>query len=259
MSFPEFIDIEGFEFSKGLINQAKISLSTEYNFTVRINGSPYTEIACSGSDLEYFAIGHMLSNNIIKTKDDIREVIIDEDKKEINIITDLNDGMLERLLSIKFIASGCGQAGKVAKTAVINKVLPTLEASTVINTMVNFLHYSSEHKYAHGSHSSALYTLNGEMTAFFEDIGRHNAIDKAVGFSIKNSLTLRDKMIVSTGRISSEIVHKSINAGIPVILSRSSTTSLGYELAVKHNLILIGRIRPSRFIIYHGRNNILAT
>jgi FdhD protein len=257
MSFPEYIDINGFEYSKGAITPVKISLSTEYTFTVLINGSPYTEVACSGSDLEYFAIGHMLSNNIIKTIDDIREVIINEEKKELNIVTDMNEGMLERLLSVKFIASGCGQAGKVADTAIINTNLTTLEALTVINTMKDFLHYSNEHKVAHGTHSCALYYVKGEKIAYFEDIGRHNAVDKSIGFALKNSLDLKDKMIVSTGRISSEIVHKSINAGIPVIISRSSTTSLGYELALKHNVILIGRVKASSFIIYNGKNFII--
>jgi FdhD protein len=257
MSFPEFMDIDGFQYSDSVINPVKISLSTEYTFTVLINGSPYTEVACSGSDLEYFAIGHLLSNNIIKTKDDVLNVVIDEDKKELNIITDLNEGMLERLLSVKFIASGCGQAGKVAKSAVINTTLPVLGAATVIEIMTNFLHYSNEHKYAHGSHSCALYSVKGEMIAFFEDIGRHNAVDKSIGYAMKNSMDLRDKIVVSTGRISSEIVHKSINAGLPAIISRSSTTSLGYELAYKHNVILIGRVRRTGFLIYHGKDYIL--
>jgi FdhD protein len=254
MSLPEFIEVKGFEYSKGVINPVTIPLSTEYTFSLRINGSPYTEIACSGSDLEYFAIGHLLSNNIIKLKDDVQDIIIDENKKEINIITDLNERMLERLLTVKFIASGCGQAGNVGNSAAINTTLPKLEASIIINTMKEFLHYSNEHKIAHGSHSCALYSINGEMIAYFEDIGRHNAVDKSIGFAVKNTMDLYDKMIVSTGRFSSEIVHKSVNAGVPAIISRSSTTSLGFELAVKHNVILIGRVKANSFIIYNGND-----
>jgi FdhD protein len=256
MPLPEFIDVKGFEYSKGSLNPLTISLSTEYAFSVRINGSPYTEIACSGSDLEYFAIGHLLSNNIISSKDDVRDIVIDEDNKEINIITDLSERMLERLLSVKFIASGCGQASKSVDPAAIITSHPVLNASIILESMKTFLHHSDHQNSAHGAHSCALYSVNGRMIAYFEDIGRHNAVDKSIGFAIKNTLDLHDKMIVSTGRISSEIVHKSINAGVPAVISRSSTTSLGYELAVKHNLILIGRVKATGFLIYNGKDYI---
>ncbi len=98
MGLPEYYDIQAFEYLKGAINPVKISLSTEYTFTLHINGSPYTEVASSGSDMEEFAIGHLLSNGIIRSRDDIADIIIDESKKEINIVTDLNEKMLERLL-----------------------------------------------------------------------------------------------------------------------------------------------------------------
>jgi FdhD protein len=256
MSLSEYYNIHGYEFSKNSINPINISLSSEYIFTVSINGSPYAEIACSGSGMEDFAIGHLLSNNIIKTKKDILNIIINEDSKEINIITDTNEEMLERLLSVKFIASGCAQAGKVRNTATVNTSLPEISATVIISSLHALLHHTQHYNLTHGAHSSAIYSVKGEMTAYFEDIGRHNAVDKAIGFALRNEIDLKDKMVVSTGRLSSEIVHKSINAGIPAIITRSSTTTLGYELAVKHNVILVGRVKRTGFVIYNGKDSI---
>jgi FdhD protein len=257
MPLPEYNTIHAHEFSDGSLNPVEISLSTEFAFTVLINGSPYAEIACSGSDLEYFAIGHMLANDIIVSKNDIADIVIDEDKKQINIITDMNDIILERLLSVKFIASGCGQANKVEDSGIRIPVLPGIKSSVIIKNMHSFLRHSNNYHLTHGAHSSAIYSINGELTAYFEDIGRHNAIDKAIGFAVKNEISFSDKMIVSTGRLSSDIVHKSIVAGVPAVVSRSSTTTLGYEMAAKHNLILIGRVKPKGFVIYNGNENIL--
>lgn len=252
MALPDCREIQVFKYVDGTITSIKISLSCEYVFTVRINGSPYSEVACSGSGIKDFAVGYMFSNNIISLKNDILDISIDESRKEINITTDLNEKILNKLLSIKFVASGCGQGSKIINDELTNINLPTLNASLIIKIMSEFIHHSDIHKLTHGVHSSALYSIKGEMIAFYDDIGRHNAIDKLIGFSVQKSILLDDKIMVSTGRLASEIVLKAINARIPVIISMASTTTRGFELASKYNIILIGRARGSSFIVFNG-------
>lgn len=88
------------------------------------------------------------------------------------------------------------------------------------------LTYSREHEATHGVHSAALYSHAGERLVFFDEIGRHNAIDKVIGYAAINGLTIEDKMICSTGRISREIAFKFINARAPVLITRASPTTL---------------------------------
>ncbi|MFH0974506.1 MAG: formate dehydrogenase accessory sulfurtransferase FdhD [Spirochaetota bacterium] len=256
MPLPEYKDIDVNKYSRGRIKPFTIPLSSEYTFTMHINGTPYAEIACSGSGMEEFAIGHLLSNSIIRSNDDIREVVIDENGKEINIITGPNAKIPEKTLPVKFIASAGGKTRKGINSDLINTILPIVKASTIIKIMDKFVNHSNLHDLTHGVHSSGLYSADGEMLAFYDDIGRHNAVDKSLGFAIKNSINLHDKMIILTGRLASEIVYKAINAGVPVIISRASTTTRGFELAVKHNIILIGRVRTNSFIIFNGKDNI---
>jgi FdhD protein len=253
MALPDYTEINVFQYSKGEIKQVKFPLSFEYAFTMHINSNPYAEVACSGSGIEDFAIGHLLSNSIISSKNDIRDVAIDENKKEINIITGPNAKIPEKNQPVKFIASAGGKTRKGVNSDLINTALPEVKASTIVKIMSEFVNHSDLHDLTHGVHSSGLYTADGEMLAFYDDIGRHNAVDKSLGFAIKNSINLHDKMIVLTGRLASEIVSKVINAGVPVIISRASTTTRGFELAVKHNIIMIGRVRESSFIIFNGK------
>ena len=102
-----------------------------------------------------------------------------------------------------------------------------------------------------------LYSLDGERIVFFDDIGRHNAMDKVIGHAALNGISLEDKMICSTGRISSEIAFKIITAGAPVLISRASPTTLGVELLRRYNILSIIRAVGRRFFVVNGKDSIL--
>ena len=100
-----------------------------------------------------------------------------------------------------------------------------------------------------GIHSAALCTPEG-VVYFCEDIGRHNAVDKIIGLCLKNSVTIEDKILVTSGRISSEILVKTAKLGIPILISRAAPTTLSIELADKLGITLIGFVRGRRFNVY---------
>jgi FdhD protein len=259
MEPPDFIGIDAYEYSMGSVTPIDVNVSAEYPVTIMINDNPYVVIATSGSDLEALAIGHLVSEGIINSIDEIREIDIRGDRFEINIKTEINDEILERLFKVHSIASGCGH-GRNASHQVDKKIVtpPPIEAEVIISSMRTFLRSSVLHKRTRGVHSSALYTIKGDKLIFFDEIGRHNAIDKIVGYALKNNIPLTDKMIFSTGRLSSEIVYKALYASAPIIVSKASPTSLAVELARKYNIVMIGKVRSDSFCIFNGLESIKA-
>lgn len=258
MSLPEQITLTAHRYTEGRIEEVPVPVSTEYHVTLSINNNPVVSIACSGTDLELLALGHLIGEGIITSPDEIEEISIDEEKREINVRTKTSDEIIERLFRIHSIASGCGQGRMSNPDEILPRMinLPTIDAITILNCMHTFLQSSELHKKTRGVHSAALYTINGDQLIFFDEIGRHNAIDKIIGHVKKTAIPLEDKMIFSTGRLSSEIVYKTIYAAAPVLLSKSSPTSASVTLARKYNIILIGNVRKKQFTIFHGYENI---
>lgn len=127
-----------------------------------------------------------------------------------------------------------------------------VDADTVCSIMVEFLGHSDTHGRTHGVHGAALYRSSGEMVAFFEEIGRHNAVDKLLGYALTTDLPLHDCLVVSTGRISSEITVKSIMVGVPAIVSRSAPTTRSVDLARKYGMLLASGVRRSSLLATSG-------
>jgi FdhD protein len=108
-----------------------------------------------------------------------------------------------------------------------------------------------------GLHAAALFDRSGSMIAIFEDIGRHNAVDKAIGRALQTDhLPLSDAILVVSGRGGFEIVQKALVAGVPVVASVSAPSSLAVQLAREFNLTLVGFLRGRRFVLYSGEDRI---
>lgn len=233
------------------------SISMEYSVTLSINGSPYIIIACSGSDMREMAVGHLISEGIVVSPDEIRNVEFDPAIPAINVVTDMNDRILDSLMRLRRMPSGCGQGAGVLDTDTVAARNPVrIGASTILTSMREFLAHSSVHKLTRGVHSAALYTAGGGLIAFFDEIGRHNAVDKVLGHAMLAGIDLADKLVLTTGRISSEIIIKLLRTAASTIISRSSPTSLSYELARRHGMTMIGRVRGNAFCAFNGHEHI---
>jgi len=110
-----------------------------------------------------------------------------------------------------------------------------------------------------GVHSSALMHKSGEIIVFREDVGRHNAADKILGFCINKNITMEDKIFLTSGRISSEIVGKVAHMQIPILISRAAPTSLAIDIAEELGLTVLGFVRGKRANIYTNAQRILIT
>lgn len=253
---PVYSEYDAWEYSSGIFSPVSVRVSMEYSLTLSINGNHYLSVACSGSDLRELAVGHLASEGIIQSEDEIENIEIDYDTPLVNIVTRESDYMTEKLFRLRSIPSGCGSHAMVMEyTKGYVRSRMQLNAENILPLMREFLNYSEHHKMTRGVHSAGLYTSTGERLSFFDEIGRHNAVDKVIGDAFLRKIPLNDKILASTGRISGEITVKALSSNIPVIISRSQPTSITIELARKYGLIIIGRIRASSFTAFHGRES----
>ena len=246
------------EYREGGFAEVSLPFSAEYAVTLKINGSPFVTMACSGSYLKEHMVGYLITEGMISDPDQIKKIDVDEARLKGKVIL-AKDGILaEKLESIKTITAAGGRAKKNWPSGrLIRKKLPQVGANMILQSMSEFLSYSREHETTHGVHSAALYSLDGERLVFFDEIGRHNAIDKVIGHAAIQGISLEDKMICSTGRISSEIAFKIINARAPVLISRASPTTLSVQLLRRFNILSVIRAVNGRFFVVNGKENIL--
>jgi len=257
MTLPihNFIDVH--EYTGSDIVPVSVPVSAEYAFTFMLNGNPYMTFASSGSGLESYALGHLISEGIVTGKQDIKSITVNEEERIINIVPH-NDRNISRKLSelVNVTAAGGKSRRELPPRDRERRELPVVDARIICRCAGDFLAYSNEHDLTHGVHSAALFGLAGDRKAFFDDIGRHNAVDKIIGFAAAGEISWNENMLFTTGRISSEITFKIINSDASVLVSRASPTSFAVELARMYNLLVIARARGAGFWIINGRDRV---
>ena len=261
MALPEVVTVRADDYAQGIFSSVEAPVVAEYPVTLLINGSPFITIACSGTDLELLALGHLMAEGIIKSPEEIEAIKVDEANLVIDVETGLDEELMERLFRVHTISSGCGQGGTSLEANAKKKLEttpPFLKPEVICSCVTEFLRTSDLHKKTGGVHSAALYSIDGKRIVFFNEIGRHNAVDKLIGYAVRKSLSLDEAMILSTGRLSSEIISKAIAAKTPVVVSKASPTSLSVEMARESGIVMIGNVRGRKFRVYSGREWIQA-
>jgi len=212
--------------------------------SIYINNTLYTRLSCSPAEIEYLGLGFLLTEGIIK--DDIK---FDYEVKNLEFYLTIDRDIKPTGYILR--SSGCG-GGEF--TFCIQE-LPQIDSPFKLKIQrlpelfETFNKKSKVFKLTGGVHAAAI--SDGENILFFsEDIGRHNAVDKVIGKAFLNGVNFGTTVLLSSGRISLEIVKKAIIAGIPVVISRSAPTSLAVQTASAKNLTLIGFLRGKRFNIY---------
>ncbi len=156
---------------------------------------------------------------------------------------------------VQLIRSGCGRTD--VRTLIGNLVPVEADVRIRLETLVRLpgqiTRQQAAYRAAGGIHAAAVFDIDGRLVVVCEDIGRHNAVDKAVGYCLLRGISVRDKVLVSTGRASYDMVAKGVRLGLPIIVSISSPTSLAVELAEMLNCTLLGYLRGKRLNVYtHG-------
>lgn len=222
-----------------------------------INGSLYAIFHCLPSQIKELIIGHLLTGNIIESVNDILEMEFSGKNVYVKLSEEKD---LNTLGKPMFIATFCSggilqpHTLKAAQKLRFNKVRFSAEAILKAVGMLNSR--SSVFRASGGTHAALLIDERNEIVAFAEDIGRHNAIDKVIGEAAIKNVDFNRLILASTGRLSSEIVVKAIQIGIPILVSLSAPTSMGVRIAKAFGLTLIGFARGRRFNIYSSPDRI---
>ncbi len=218
-------------------------------------------ISCLPGMEKELACGYLLSNGIISSQKDILFCEFSESCETVQV--EISSDLLDKSnFSRKYVTSGCGAGLQVILTDNIiplKNSLTTFLSSKIISAVTELQHASQLFRETGGVHSVALCDKNGIIIVRADDIGRHNAFDKIVGYCLlKNEIDIKNCFAVCTGRLSSEIVIKAWRLQIPLIVSRSAPTSRGVDLAEKGNVGLVAFARSGKFNIYHGKAMIIS-
>jgi FdhD protein len=229
------------------------AVAREFMLTIFLNGQELITLLCSPKDLKYLAAGFLVSEGLIKSIDEIKKIEVDEWEGVARVETAKPVEADSRFFAKRLITSGCGGGATFYSTAdiAVSKVESRMKISPdIVFTLVkDFQHHSEVYLSTHGVHSAALCDKNN-MVVFNEDIGRHNAIDKVFGKCFLENINTKDLTIISSGRLSSEILHKVAKRDIPIVISISSPTSLGVKIAENYGITLIASVRGNKFDVY---------
>jgi FdhD protein len=227
----------------------------EHSLTITLNSQELVTLLCSPEKLDYLAVGFLFSEGLIKTKEDIGKISIDKTHGMVRVVTTEEVKILQTTTSSRLIASSGGRGiFPYGINQWENKIDSQLRISPVeiFNLLEGFVHRSEVFESTGGVHSAALSDTKG-ILFFSEDIGRHNAIDKVFGECLLKGIPTDDHIVLTSGRVSSEIVHKVVKRNIPILISKSAPTTKGIKLADELALTLIGFAREGRMNVYTHR------
>jgi FdhD protein len=235
------------------IEQKKDVVTVEEPLTLFLNGKELVTLLYSPSHAEQLAVGFLFSEGIIRKSDDIEGMRFYEGKGVVNIDLKENGAPKDRSAS-RLVTSGCAGGTSFYRNQDLEDLSKissktTFNRAEIIALMREMGRRSNLFRETGGVHSSAL-ARKGELVLFREDIGRHNAIDKIIGECFLQEIPFDDALLMTSGRISSEIARKAGITGIPVIVSRSAPTSLALRMAKELDLTIVGFARGKRMNIY---------
>ncbi|EOB1205721.1 formate dehydrogenase family accessory protein FdhD [Photobacterium damselae subsp. damselae] len=235
-------------------------IACEHPLTVYLNWIEIVTLMTLGERPSALVLGYLKNQGFIEDIDAIESVIIDWDTNSAAVITKENTDGVSKTLEKKTVTSGCGQGtmyGNVMKKLEgVTLPQPQISQAKLYQLLEALTHHNETYKAAGAVHGCAV-CKDTEILSFVEDVGRHNAVDTLAGEMWLKDETGNDKIFYTTGRLTSEMVIKVAQMGIPVLLSRSGATQMGYELAQKLGITMIARAKGHRFQVYSGMDNLI--
>ena len=248
---------------KGIDHDGKpieTSVVVERSLTLFLNSQEIVTMMTIGDYPEYLALGFLLNQNMLLADDEITGIDHD-DELEIVVVRTKRETDYEEKLKKKVRTSGCAQGTAFGD---LMENFEDIELSKDARLRTSWLYAltrkintsPSLYLKAGAIHGSVL-CREDEPLIYMEDVGRHNAVDKIAGYMFLEGITPEDKIFYTTGRLTSEMIIKTVQMRLPILISRSGFTSWGVDLAREANLTLIGRARGKRFVALAGEERIV--
>src|SRR5262249_10312108 len=227
--------------------------------TIFLNGQEIVTAMTINDYPEYLALGYLLNQNMLRSNDVVSGIDYDEELAVVVVRTERKTNY-EKKLKKKVQTSGCAQGTVFGDFVGGVEGVPLPQAELRPSWLYGLTHKINPTPSLYleaGAFPGCVLAHEDKPLVYMEDVGRHNAVDKIAGFMFKYGVSAHDKIFYTTGRLTSEMVIKTVRMAIPIIISRSGFTAWGVELARKANLTLIGRARGKRFVALAGEGRIV--
>lgn len=236
-------------------NSRELQIAAERPLTIYLDRTEVVTLMTLGTQPELLTLGYLKNQGIIKDLEAIKSVQVDWDVNAAVVTTFAEDTAWQDKLKNRTVTTGCGQGtifGNIMEEIGNIKLKPfRLKQSAIYELIKNLGRFNDVYKSAGAVHGCAL-CENIEIITFMEDVGRHNAVDAIAGHMWLENISGSDKLFYTTGRLTSEMVIKVSQMGIPVLLSRSGITQMGLDIAKDVGVVLFSRANGKHFLIYNG-------
>ncbi len=239
-----------------------LAIPAERPLTVYVDKRELVTLMTLGSAPEMLTLGYLRNQRLVRKLADIVSIQVDWSVDAVAVVTRSGIADIEQRTAKKVVTTGCGQGSVFGglMDEVDSIVLPPdarLTQSSVYRIVETIRTQQSVYKQAGSVHGCALFTQDGELLYFVEDVGRHNAVDAIAGLMWLDGVDGADKIFYTTGRLTSEMVIKGAQMGIPFLLSRSGTTQMGQMVAGRVGMSLLTRCSGRHFLLVAGHERLV--
>jgi FdhD protein len=239
-----------------------IAIPAERPLTVYVDKREIVTLMTLGGAPEALTLGYLRNQRLVRSIEDIVSIQVDWAVDAVAVVTRHGIADVEERTAKKVVTTGCGQGsvfgGLMDEVETISLPDDARLAQSVVYRIVDTIRtQQSIYKQAGSVHGCALFSSTGELLYFVEDVGRHNAVDAIAGLMWLEGLEGSDKVFYTTGRLTSEMVIKGAQMGIPFLLSRSGTTQMGHMVAQKVGMSLLARCSGKHFLLLAGHERLL--
>jgi FdhD protein len=234
-----------------------VAIAAERPLTLYIDKREIVTLMTLGAQPELLTLGYLRNQRLVKNIADIVSVQVDWEVDSVAVVTRNGIADLDGRMEKRTVTTGCGQ-GTVFGSLMdeIDSLKIQLNQILTQNTLYALLDnvrvHDTIYKSAGAVHGCALADKDGKILTFVEDVGRHNAVDAIAGWMWLENISGADKIFYTTGRLTSEMVIKAAQMGIPFLVSRSGLTQMGYEIAQKIGITMIGRAVNKHYLLFTG-------
>jgi FdhD protein len=263
MNVMRRVEITKLDLATAKVQKISDFVAVETPLHLFVNNTFWATILCSPTHLKELAVGHLLSEGIAKSIEEIEEIDVKESEDTCHVklksVINVEDRMKLSRLHTRVILSACGSGSPyqfAGKTPKIESNL--IVKAQILFDSVNQLNFKAEgFRQTGGLHVAAIYTGIGSLIALAEDVGRHNAVDKVIGMAALKRSDFGECFLALSGRISGDVAFKAAKVGLPIVASIAAALSSGITLAETANLTLVGFVRGKRMNIYTGTSRIV--
>ncbi|MGO9568028.1 MAG: formate dehydrogenase accessory sulfurtransferase FdhD [Desulfomonilaceae bacterium] len=257
-SNPELtVAVSGKRYNKGVLEPRLIHLAKEVPYTLFLNDREILSISTLPTHLRELFVGFLVSEGVLLKPKEIEECEVDHSAKLVRIELDVPRKRLANVERKGMLTSGCAGGMVFSVQAAVSprpgKRKPLrIASSSILGRMYELDMYPGIYSITRGVHAASVAT-SSETLVILEDLGRHNAVDKIVGHCFLNQIETKDKLLLTTGRITSEVLIKAARSFFPIVISRSSASAMAVAMAKQSMIDVITYVRAGRFNYFpHG-------